>query len=163
MNFANELKNDFHYLEVCCLGVRINPSDLQGEHEGIDLGVEVGGDVRNYGDLLGKAEKLVNCGLLENFLKERGRRVSQGGNVPSVPPDQLVMITIFAPGTHSWCLLGVIDERILSPGTSLLQKNPYKTTVLHQPFRTESDHFVRLRHGAVDVANILECDTCSFS
>ena len=88
--------------------------------------------MRNYGDLLGKAEKLVNCGLLENFLKERGCRVSQGGNVPSVPPKQLVMITVFAAGTHSWCLLGVIDERKLSPGTSLLQKNPYKTTVFHK-------------------------------
>ena len=119
--------------------------------------------MRNYGDLLGKAEKLVNCGLLENFLKERGCRVSQGGNVPSVPPKQLVMITVFAAGTHSWCLLGVIDERKLSPGTSLLQKNPYKTTVFHQPFSTESDHFIRLRHGTVDVANVWDRDTCSFS
>ena len=78
----------------------------------------MGGDVRNYGDLLGKTEELVNCGFLENFLKEMGCRVSQGGDVPSVPPDQLVMITVFAPGTHSWCLLGVTDERLLSPGTS---------------------------------------------
>lgn len=61
---------------------------------GIDLGVEVGGDVRNYGGgLLAEAEGWVSWGLLENFLKETGCRVSQAGDVPRVPPDQLVVIS----------------------------------------------------------------------
>lgn len=41
--------------------------------------------MRNYGDLLGKAEKLVNCGLLENFPEGVGRRVSQGGMSQACP------------------------------------------------------------------------------
>lgn len=79
--------------EADVLGISKSCRVVRRARGGMELGLEVGGDVRSHGGgLLGEAGEWVSCGLPENFLEEGRSGVSQGGDVLRVPAGQLVIL-----------------------------------------------------------------------